>query len=135
MAGQVFGQCFYSVSPTSVSNVSSAGASGSILVSWHYEPNPEFPDEEDASVCADNWGASSQTTWISVRESETDNDTADYTVSANSTSAARSGTITVAGNSITVSQRAGTPPSCPCRHPTRGAPRGMYLRFLNPGTV
>ena len=112
MAGQVFGQCFYSVSPTSVSNVSAAGGSGSILVSWHYEPNPEFPDEEDASVCEENWGTSSGVTWISVRESETENDTANYTVSANTTSATRSGTITVAGNSITISQLAGTPPSC-----------------------
>ena len=112
MAGQVFGRCFYSVSPTTVSDVSAAGASGSITVSWHYEPSSEFPNEEDASVCEDNWSASSGVTWISVRESETDNDVANYTVSANSSTATRSGTITVAGESITVSQLAGTPPSC-----------------------
>ena len=112
MAGQVFGQCFYSVSPTSVSNVSADGASGSITVSWHYEPNSEFPDEEDASVCEDNWGTSSQATWISVRESETDNDVANYRVSANISTATRSGTITVAGESITISQDA-APDSTP----------------------
>ncbi len=100
--GQVFGQCFYSVSPTSISNVSAAGASGSLTVSWHYEPDPLFPDEEDESVCADNWGASSGVAWISVRESNTD--TATYTVSANTTTAARTGTLTVARETVTISQ-------------------------------
>ena len=117
MAGQVFGQCYYSVSPTSVSNVSAAGASGSITVSWHYEPNSEFPDEEDASVCEDFWSASSGVTWISVRESGTDNDVANYTVSANSSTATRSGTITVAGESIRISQDGDSTPEDPVSTP------------------
>ena len=101
-AVQIWGQCFYSISPTTVNNVSADGASGTVTVGWTYEPHPEFPDMEDPSVCGDNWSASSAVRWISVRE--TDSDTATYSVDANTTTSARTGTLTVAGDRVTINQ-------------------------------
>ena len=76
-----------------------------MTVAWTYGPDPEFPGEEED--CADIWGTASQATWISV--TETDTDTARYTVDANTPTTARNGTFTVAGETVTVNQEAAPP--------------------------
>ena len=103
---QVFGTCYFSLSPSSV-DVGPDRQSGSFSVGWHYEPHPEFPGEEDESVCADAWGASSQASWISV--SESGSDTVRYTVSENTTTSDRTGTVRAGGETFTVRQAAPCP--------------------------
>ena len=100
-AAQVFGTCYYSLSSSSA-DAEARGDSGSFTVGWHYEPDPGFPGEEDESVCADAWGASSQVSWISVSESRPD--TVNYTVDANPKTTERDGTIRAAGETFTVAQ-------------------------------
>ena len=103
---QVFGTCYFSLSPTSA-DVGPDGQSGSFSVGWHYEPDPEFPDEEDESVCADAWGYSSQASWISVTKSGSD--TVRYTISENTTTSDRTGTVRAGGETFTVRQAAPCP--------------------------
>ena len=62
------GVCFYDVSTTQIGNVNGAGASGSLTVSWYYEPFPQFPDIDP--LCGNLWAARSNDDWISVRKSE-----------------------------------------------------------------
>lgn len=99
-AAAVTTSCTYSVSPTAPS-LGAAPTSASLSVTA-------------ADGCA--WSAASTTSWITITSaSGTGSGFVSYQVSANSGSAARTGTITVAGRSITVTQ-AGTggttPPEC-----------------------
>jgi hypothetical protein len=86
------GSCTYSVSPLSQS-VPSTGFSGSVSVIT-------------GSSCA--WTATSAVTWITVAGgSHAGLDSVAYTVAANSTSSARTGTMSVAGQTVTIAQAAG----------------------------
>ena len=84
--------CSYSVSPTSQSAPAGGGAGTSITVTT-------------VSGCA--WTAASNTSWITVTSgaSSSGNGTASYSVSAN-VGPARTGTLTVAGQTFTVTQAA-----------------------------
>ena len=109
-------QCTYDVYPSSVDNVNHAGASGSLSVGWSHPPLPFDVDP----LCGDSWFAVSNDPWISTRTSDTNNFTLHYTVAANPTAMARTGTITVSGHAtFTIDQLAAPPcPSSPEVLPT-----------------
>ncbi|MEE9200394.1 MAG: BACON domain-containing protein [Candidatus Brocadiales bacterium] len=83
--------CTYSISPTSVSPAASGGT-GSVTVT------------AAASDCS--WTAVSNKSWITVTSgsSSTGDGTAGYSVAANTGSISRTGTITIAGDTFTVTQ-------------------------------
>lgn len=94
--------CAYSLNPTSV-NVSSASTNGSVSVTT-------------ASGCA--WtAASNNTSWLTLTgaTSGTLSGTVTYAVAAN-TGAARTGTMTIAGQTVTVNQAAPTQPTAIGKH-------------------
>ncbi len=82
--------CTYSLSPTSQA-LGAVSANGSIAVTA-------------AAGCA--WTAASNATWISITSgsSGSGNGTVIYAVAANSTGSSRTGTLTIAGNTFTVTQ-------------------------------
>lgn len=86
--------CTYSVSPTSPSFTAAAGT-GTLSVSTQ-------------TGC--NWTASTTTSWITITSgsSGTGNGTVEYSVAANTGTASRSGTITAAGRTVSVSQAGDT---------------------------
>ena len=86
------GQCSYAISPTSRSH-GPGGENGTVWVSA--DPGCE-------------WTASSNAGWISIVRgaSGTGDDTVRYSVSANTGSAARTGTLSIAGHTFTVTQSA-----------------------------
>ena len=89
--------CTYSVSSGSLSIGAAGGAGEAITVST-------------SAGCA--WTATSQASWITVSQaSGSGNGTVSFTVGANS-GAARSGGLTVAGRSFTVTQAAAAAPPC-----------------------
>jgi Putative binding domain, N-terminal len=93
---QSTGSCTYSVSPTSVS-APSTGLNSSISV-------------VTGSGCA--WTATSSATWIAITSGGMSGlGSVNYTVAATTT--ARTGTITVAGQTITITQIGGQPPAAP----------------------
>jgi hypothetical protein len=98
---QAAASCSYSVSPTSAS-IPSTGGGGSIAVTT-------------GSSCA--WTSVSNVTWITVTagESMSGLGSTDYSVARNPTTSARTGTLTVAGRTVTITQAAGTgtPPAAP----------------------
>jgi hypothetical protein len=85
-------QCTYSVSPTSVS-VPSTGSNASILVIT-------------GSSCA--WTATSAVGWITITSGAAMSGlgSSNYSVAPNTTGAVRSGTLTVAGQTVTITQAA-----------------------------
>jgi len=83
--------CTASLSPTEIA-VPSAGAYGSVAVT--------------ANLAGCPWGAGSNATWVTI--TGVANGTVSYMVTPN-TGAARSGTLTIAGITVTVSQAAGAP--------------------------
>jgi Putative binding domain, N-terminal/Viral BACON domain len=85
---QAAAACTYSVTPTSVSPPA-AGATGTITVTA-------------GSGCT--WGSFSSTPWITVSGGATGSGSATYTVAPNTTGASRSGTILVAGRTISFTQ-------------------------------
>jgi hypothetical protein len=91
---QAANSCTYSVSPTSAS-VPSTGSNGSIAVTT-------------GSSCA--WTATSTVSWITITSgaSMSGLGSVDYTVSRNTAPASRTGTLTVAGRTVTITQAAGT---------------------------
>ena len=97
VAGKTFqvtqaGACQYSVTPTTVSLGSAAGAAGVSVT---------------AGVGCE-WTAQSSVPWITLNSSSgTGGGTVGLNVSANTTSSARSATLTIAGASVTVNQQAG----------------------------
>ncbi|MGI8784553.1 MAG: BACON domain-containing protein [Acidobacteriota bacterium] len=100
IAGQIFGvtqaagaaPCTYSISPTSRSH-GAAAENSTVAVST-------------ASACS--WTASSNASWITITSgsSGTWNGTVGYTVAANSTGTARTGSLTIAGQTFSVTQSA-----------------------------
>jgi hypothetical protein len=90
------GACTYNVSPTSA-NFSAAGSNNSEI------------DVNTAGSCA--WTATSQAAWITITDgsSDTGNGHVKYRVAINTTLAARVGTMTVAGRTVTISQSAVAP--------------------------
>ena len=90
--------CDYSLSETSISNMPGNGFNTSIWVTTE-------------SGCA--WTASSNADWITIAGGSTGNGNGevDLTASANPTAVNRTGTLTIAGQTITVMQDAGTPPA------------------------
>ena len=91
--------CTYTVSPTTVS-VPAAGDSDTIAVTT-------------GSTCG--WTATSSVGWITFTSggSGTGSGSVNYTVARNTTTSSRSGTLTIAGRTVTVTQNAATPPSAP----------------------
>ncbi len=88
--------CTFTLSPTSNTTVGSAGGSYSVSVT------------AASSTCT--WSASSAATWISITSatSFTGSGTVTYTVASNAGNCvARTGTMTIAGQSFTVTQAAG----------------------------
>ena len=83
--------CTYAISPSSAT-AGSGASSGAFSVST-------------SSGCT--WSASSNASWLTTSSSGSGSGTVNYSVAAN-TGAARSGTITVGGQSFTVSQQAGS---------------------------
>ena len=84
--------CTYSIAPTSQA-LAAGGAAGTATVS-------------SASGCA--WTAASNAGWISVTSGATGsgNGTVNYAATANTTASSRSGTLTIAGQTLTVTQAA-----------------------------
>ncbi|MBI3652476.1 MAG: S8 family serine peptidase [Acidobacteria bacterium] len=89
--------CTYSITPTS-QNIVAAGGSGSVNVTTQ-------------AGCT--WTAISNVGWITVTSgaSGTGNGTVNYAVAANPSTSARSGTVTIAGQTFTVNQD-GAQPAC-----------------------
>lgn len=90
------GGCTSSISPTSA-NVGAAAASGTVAVTT------------SASTCT--WTAASGASWITITSGGgpfTGNGSVAYSVAANTGTAARSGTLTIAGQAFTVTQQAST---------------------------
>jgi phage baseplate assembly protein gpV len=92
---QAAGSCTYTVTPTTVS-APSTGLNGPISVTT-------------GSSCA--WTATSSVAWITVTSGMSGSGVANYSVAANGGSSARTGTLTVAGQTVTVNQSAPTPPA------------------------
>ncbi len=91
--------CTYAISPTQA-DFAAGGGSGSVNVTA-------------GSTCA--WTAKSDASWISISggSSGTGNGTVAYNVQANTDSASRQGTLSVAGMTFTVTQAGAlAPPSC-----------------------
>ena len=89
------GQPVFSLSATSAS-FTAAGGSGSVNVT--------------ATPATATWTAASKVTWITITKgaSGTGSQTVSYSVAANTTNSARSGTLTIAGITFTVNQAAAT---------------------------
>ncbi len=94
------GGCSFSLSPTSAS-VGSAATTGSVSVTT-------------GSSC--NWTATSNASWLTITSgaSGTGNGTVGYSVAANGGTSARSGSLTIAGITFTVTQAAGSTPTISC---------------------
>jgi Putative binding domain, N-terminal/Viral BACON domain len=92
--------CGYTITPTSFS-AAGAGASSSVQV-------------QTATGCA--WGATSDVTWITVSAaSGTGSGSLAFAVAAN-TGAVRTGRLTIGGQTLVVTQAAGTPPPPSCSY-------------------
>ena len=90
--------CTYDISPTSASPAAGGGSGGVSVTS-------------SAGSCT--WTTTNNaSSWVTITggNSGTGGGTVSYTVSANNTGSARSGTITIAGNTFTINQPA--PPPC-----------------------
>jgi hypothetical protein len=90
--------CGYSVSPlTAAAGASGTSASATVTTT--------------VSGCA--WNAVSNVTWITpAATGGVDAQTLAYTIAANTATAARTGTLTIAGQTVTVSQAAAAPAPC-----------------------
>ncbi len=86
--------CTYSISPTTMGPVPSVGYNGNVAVT-------------SASGCV--WTAKSNTSWVTVTSgaSGSGNGTVGYTVAPNTDGPQRTGTVTIAGQTFTVSQSYG----------------------------
>ena len=91
--------CSYSVTPTSVS----AQATGS----------PYTVTVTSGSSCS--WSAATTASWIAITSgaSGSGNGGVNFTVAINTAATQRTGTLTVAGQTVTVTQAGATPPSAP----------------------
>ena len=95
LAGVNFTACFYSISPPNIT-IGERGEDATVAVST-------------AAGCA--WMASSNADWLTVKSgsSGSGSGTVTYTVAANTTGATRTGTMTIAGLTFTVTQAALVP--------------------------
>jgi hypothetical protein len=94
---QAASSCSYSVTPTSVSVATNGGANAVSVTS--------------GTQCS--WTAVSNVAWVTVTSATGSGiGQVNYTVAAN-TGAARTGTMTVAGQTVTLTQAGGTPPAPP----------------------
>jgi all-beta uncharacterized protein/BACON domain-containing protein len=110
--------CTYTINPTSFS-AAGAGASSTLQV-------------QTASACA--WAVTSDVTWIGVSAtSGTGAGSISFTVAAN-TGAARTGHLTVGGQTLTVTQAAGTPPPPSCSYSINPASQS-FNGFGGTGTI
>ena len=103
-------QCTFDVGPVTVDDVPAAGASGSVTVGWTHPPLPFGLDPQ----CGLEWFAVSNVNWISASRDLpllAYPSTLNYTVAANPTTDERTGTLTVAGQTVTITQLA----DCPSR--------------------
>ena len=114
-AAQIFGTCSYSVSPTS-ETVEYDATSGSVDVSWDWDPDPEFPHLGNQSQCG-FWSSSSSDDWLSV--SRSNSTTLAYSMSAND-GAERSATVTVEDATFALTQE-----KAPCPLAPGGPPSSM----------
>ena len=99
VAGQTFtvtqsaatGSCTYSINPTSQNNVAASGGTGNVAVTTQ-------------SGCA--WTATSNASFLTITSgsSGTGNGTVNYSVQQNTLSSSRTGTLTIAGQTFTVTQ-------------------------------
>ncbi|MBV8858798.1 MAG: pre-peptidase C-terminal domain-containing protein [Acidobacteria bacterium] len=91
--------CTFSISPTSNNGVPAAGAAGSVNVTT-------------SAGCG--WSAASNVGWISITSGAngTGNGSAGYSVQANTGNLSRTGTLTVAGSTFTVTQAAAASGGC-----------------------
>ena len=114
-ATQAAQACTYSISPTS-NSLGAAAGSGSVSVSA-------------PSGCT--WTATSNAGWITVSSggSGSGNGSVGYSVTANSSTTSRTGTLTIGGQTFTVSQ-AGTAPVCSVSTTTGGFNVGYAGRQL-----
>jgi hypothetical protein len=89
--------CTYQISPTSAS-YTHTGGTGSVTI--------------DASGATCSWSASSNATWVTITSGTTGtgDGTLSYSVEPKTTQGSRTGTMTIAGKTFTVSQQG--PPSC-----------------------
>jgi DNA-binding beta-propeller fold protein YncE len=87
---QVGATCSYAIAPASAS-VLASGTTGSVTVT---------------APTGCTWTASSSTSWITITSGSSGNGNGrvDYTVAANTTTSARSGTLTIAGQTFTLTQ-------------------------------
>ena len=98
--------CVYGVTPTSLS-VGSGGAKGSLTVSAYMQNWPRIAGTPPACL----WTATTASNWITLG---TPTSTAvAYTVGANTAREARTGTITVVDQTVTVEQAGAAPPPPP----------------------
>jgi hypothetical protein len=111
--------CTFSLS-TSSDTFSAAGGSGSLTVN------------ASASTCA--WSASTTYGWLHTSSSGTGTGTASFTVDANSSSSSRSGTLTIAGQTFTVTQSGHTAPVANAG-PNQSASVGTALTFNGSGNA
>src|SRR4029453_15172464 len=97
-ASQAVSQCSYSVSPTSAAYPSSGG-SGSVTLTT-------------SNGCS--WSAASNAGWITISSGGVGNGNGSviYSVSANGTGSSRSGSLTVAGQTVSITQDASSPTQC-----------------------
>ena len=116
----------FTLSPTSA-NVGAAGGTGSVTVT--------------ASVQTAAWTASSNNSFLTITSgaSGTGNGTVGYSVAANATGSARTGTLTIAGQTFTVTQAAATAtaglafyPVTPCRIADTRTGQGFTGQFGPP---
>ena len=92
--------CSFTISPTS-QTIGAAGGPATASVT--------------ANVSTCQWTASTGTSWITITNgaSGTGSGTVSYTIGANTTQSTRSGSLTIAGQALTVSQGVPTPPAAP----------------------
>ncbi|MDQ3347469.1 MAG: hypothetical protein M3545_05830 [Acidobacteriota bacterium] len=106
--------CAFSISPTSQAFAASGGT-GSVAVTT-------------SAGCA--WTATSSAAWVTVvTGSGTGSSTASFSVAANTTGSVRSGTLTVAGQTVTISQSAAE-----CAY-SLSAPSQAFTAAGGPGSV
>ena len=136
IAGQTFTvtqnglSCSYSISPPS----ESVESSNKILFAgkWlHLRIDGSVRVTSSSSSCS--WTASSNVSWISINSdssSGTGNGTVDYSVSVNTSESSRSGTLTIAGQTFTVTQNGNSLPN----GATYTNSIGMDFVYIEPGT-
>lgn len=111
--------CTFSLSAVSGA-FSAASGSGSVTV--------------NASAPGCGWTASTAYSWLHTSSSGTGTGTASFSVDANSALSSRSGTLTIAGQTFTVTQSAHTPPAASAG-PNQSAAAGAALTFNSSSTA